>query len=41
MMDKNYHEKNGNALYIINILKKYSSEEHKVSVNEIIKYRRL
>ncbi len=38
MMDKNYHEKNGNALYIINILKKYASEEHKVSVNEIIKY---
>ena len=37
-MEKNYHEKNGNALYIINILKKYSSEEHKISVNELIKY---
>ncbi len=37
-MNKNYHEKNGNALYILNILKKYSCEEHKLSVNEIIKY---
>ena len=37
-MDKNYHEKNGNALYIINILKKYSCEEHKLSVTELIKY---
>ena len=37
-MDKNYHEKNGNALYIINVLKKYSSEEHNLSVSEIINY---
>ncbi len=37
-MDKNYHAKNGNALYIINILKKYSDAEHKLSVLEIIKY---
>ncbi len=37
-MTKNYYEKNGNALYIINILKKYSCEEHKISVNELIKY---
>ena len=37
-MNKIYHEKNGNALYIINILKKYSCEEHKLSVAELIKY---
>ncbi len=37
-MDKKYHEKNGNALYIINILKKYSCEKHKLSVTELIKY---
>ena len=37
-MAKNYHEKNGNALYIINILKKYSCEEHPLSVTELIKY---
>ena len=38
MEEKNYHEKNGNALYIINILKKYSNEEHKLSIQDIIKY---
>nr|MBP3259254.1 WYL domain-containing protein [Bacilli bacterium] len=37
-MDKNFHEKNGNALYIINILKKYSDEEHKLSIQDIINY---
>lgn len=37
-MDKNYHEKNGNAIYIINILKKYSDAEHKLSIIEIIKF---
>ena len=29
------YEKNGNALYILNILKKYSDEEHKLSATEI------
>lgn len=37
-MDKNYHEKNGNAIYIINVLKKYSDVEHKLSVMDIINY---
>lgn len=37
-MEKNYHEKNGNALYILNILKKYSDEEHKLTIQDIIKY---
>ena len=37
-MEKNYHEKNGNALYIINILKKYSDEDHMLSITDIIKY---
>ena len=37
-MEKNYHEKNGNALYILNILKKYSDAEHMLSVLDIIKY---
>lgn len=30
-----YHKKNGNVLYILNILKKYSDEEHKLSAAEI------
>ncbi|MBR3249463.1 MAG: WYL domain-containing protein [Clostridia bacterium] len=29
------YEKNGNILYILNILKKYSDQEHKLSINEI------
>lgn len=29
------YEKNGNAIYILNILKKYSDEEHKLSAAEI------
>lgn len=29
------YEKNGNILYILNVLKKYSDEEHKLSVSEI------
>jgi hypothetical protein len=29
------YEKNGNAIYILNVLKKYSDEEHKLSVAEI------
>ena len=29
------YEKNGNVLYILNVLKKYSDEEHKLSVAEI------
>lgn len=37
-MDKNYHEKNGNAIYIINVLKKYSNEDHMLSILDIIKY---
>ncbi len=37
-LNKNYHDKNGNTLYIINVLKKYSSEEHQLSVKNIIKY---
>lgn len=37
-MEKNYHEKNGNALFIINILKKYTDMEHMLSVQDIIKY---
>ena len=32
------HEKNGNALYIVNILKKYNDESHSLSVQEIIDY---
>lgn len=30
-----YYEKNGNILYILNVLKKYSDQEHKLSINEI------
>ena len=37
-MDKTFHEKNGNTLYIINILKKYSDVEHKLSIQDIINY---
>ena len=29
------YEKNGNILYILNVLKKYSDEDHKLSVAEI------
>ena len=29
------YEKNGNILYILNVLKKYSDEEHKLSATEI------
>ena len=29
------YEKNGNILYILNVLKKYSDEEHMLSVAEI------
>ena len=29
------YEKNGNILYILNVLKKYSDQEHKLSINEI------
>ena len=29
------YEKNGNILYILNVLKKYSDEEHKLSISEI------
>lgn len=29
------YEKNGNILYILNVLKKYSDEEHKLSINEL------
>ena len=31
------YEKNGNILYILNILKKYSDEEHKMTATEIQK----
>lgn len=31
------YEKNGNILYILNVLKKYSDEEHKLSISEIRK----
>lgn len=37
-MDKNYHDKNGNVLYIVNILKKYSDIDHMLSVQDIIDY---
>lgn len=37
-MEKNYHEKNGNALFILNILKKYSDVDHKLSIVDIIEY---
>lgn len=37
-MEKDYHEKNGNAIYIINILKKYTTEEHMLSIKDIIDY---
>ena len=30
------HEKNGNILYILNVLKKYSDEEHKLSSQNIV-----
>lgn len=29
------YEKNGNILYILNVLKKYSDEEHMLSATEI------
>ena len=29
------YEKNGNILYILNVLKRYSDEDHKLSVTEI------
>ena len=29
------YEKNGNILYVLNILKKYSNEEHILSSNKI------
>ena len=29
------YEKNGNAIYILNVLKKYTDEEHKLTSNEI------
>ena len=29
------YEKNGNILYILNVLKKYSNEEHKLSISEL------
>lgn len=29
------YEKNGNILYILNVLKKYSDEEHKLSISEL------
>ena len=31
------YEKNGNILYILNVLKKYSDEEHKLSISDIRK----
>ena len=34
-MDKKLYEKNGNVLYILNILKKYSDEDHILSAKEI------
>lgn len=34
-MKEKLYEKNGNCLYILKILKKYSDEEHKLSSNEI------
>lgn len=34
-MEEKLYEKNGNCLYILNVLKKYSDEEHKLSANEI------
>lgn len=37
-MEKNYHEKNGNILYVLNILKKYSDSDHMLSIYDIIKY---
>lgn len=30
------YEKNGNILYILNVLKKYSDEEHKLSISDIM-----
>ena len=30
------YEKNGNILYILNILKKYSDEEHLLQIKDII-----
>jgi len=35
--DSNLHEKNGNVLYILNILKKYSDEDHILSAKDITK----
>ena len=32
------YEKNGNAIYILNVLKKYSDEEHMLSIKDITKY---
>ena len=31
------YEKNGNILYILNVLKKYSDEKHKLSISDIRK----
>ena len=36
-MKENLHEKNGNCLYILNVLKKYSDEEHMLSANAIVR----
>lgn len=37
-MEKNYHKKNGNVLYILNVLKQYSDCNHALSIMDIIKY---
>ena len=29
------YEKNGNILYILNVLKKYTDEQHKLSIQQI------
>lgn len=34
-MKEKVYERNGNCLYILNVLKKYSDEDHKMSANEI------
>ena len=35
--DMDLYEKNGNILYILNVLKKYSDEDHKLSITDIRK----
>ena len=35
------YERNGNILYILNVLKKYSDEEHKLSISLIYYSRNL